>query len=364
MPKRKLISILLISIFYLFFVFLNKHQLFKKFDQDTVLKYLRSQDIEDINDEIKDRIFISDDEIYQAAGYLYSIGASPVTYNFQHPPLIKYLFGYSAKYLNLPVLPNIFFGLALLFEVYILGKLVLKNEKVALLASLFLLIDPVFKEVVIYSLLDLGQVVFILGFLITTIFYPKKNILSGILLGLALASKFYSPIFIFLLLVYLYKLLNKKLNIKNELLTLATAFVVFSLTYIKAFPVNLIYYQAKIIKFMIDHNRSVHWGEVIPIFTSGYALWPISLVASVVLIFKQKVKTIKFFIFLLPLIYFFVMTFQLSFTRYFILILPFLYLALSEGLLLTFSKVLPILNWEMKSTKKTPKKSSNSIKKS
>lgn len=364
MLKRKLFPYLLISICYLVFVFTYKDFLFRKFDQNIIPNYLRSQDIEDINDEIKDRIIVSDDEIYQAAGFLYTKGNPPTAYNFQHPPLIKYLFGYSSKYFNLPVLPNVFFGLVLLFEVYILGKLVFKKHEVGLLASILLLIDPVFKEVTIYSLLDLGQIVFILGFLITTIFYSKKYVLSGILLGLAAASKFYSPILVFLLVIYLYKILNKKLNIKNELFTLATAFIVFSLIYIKTLPLNPIYYQARIIKFMVNHNQSTSWGRVVPMFTNGYILWPLSLATSVVLLFKQKVKTVKFFIFLLPLTYFLVMTFQLPFTRYFILITPFLYLAFSEGLLLSFSKVLPIFNRKMKSTKKTPKKSSNSIKKS
>ena len=75
---------------------------------------------------------------------------------------------------------------------------VFKNKLIGFLASLLLLIDPVFKEVMMYALLDLGQMVFILGFIITTFYYKKHWIGQGVLLGLAMASKFYSPVIIFL----------------------------------------------------------------------------------------------------------------------------------------------------------------------
>lgn len=349
MLNRKFLPYIFILLCYVMFVITYKSFLFQKFNQDTMTRYFRSQDIEDINNEIKDRIFISDAEIYQATGYLYATGTSPATYNFAHPPLVKYLFGFSIKYFNLPLLPNMFFGLFLLFEVYVLGKLVFKNGSVGLLASLFLLVDPVFKEITIYSLLDLGEIVFILGFLITTVFYSKKYILSGILLGLATASKFYSPVVIFLGLIYIYKFLNKKLNIKHEFVILTTAFIIFNLIYLKAFPFNPFYNQAKTIKLMLTHNHAVSWGKVLPMFFGGFILWPISFFATIYNLLKEKFISQKFLLYLIPVFYFLVMTFQLPFTRYFILILPFLYLSLGN--------IFPISNWKMQGAKKTPQKS-------
>lgn len=307
-----------------------------KFDPMVVNRYLKSQDILDINGDIKDRVMVSDEEIYIASGYLYANGAKPTDYNFQHPPLIKYLFGMSSIYLSLPLLPNIFFGAILLFEIYLLGDLIFKNKLIGLFASLLLLIDPVFKEVSIYALLDLGQMVFILGFIITTFFWKKHWIGQGVLLGLATASKFYSPVIIFLGIIYLYKMFTKQFELRKEVSMLFVALVTFALTYAISFMnggFNLIFHQAKIIKFMIEHNHAIRWGEVITMFFGGYILWSILFFVNLYHLFRSKVSDPVFLLCILPTTYYLLLTFQLPFTRYFILILPFLYLNLCQFIL-------------------------------
>lgn len=323
--------ILLVSFFI--FVYLNQSQFFQKFDSQVVLNYQRSQDILDTGNKIKDRIFISDSDIYIASGYLYITGTDPRDFNFQHPPFVKYLFGISSKYFNMPLLPNLFFAFVLVLEVYLLGKLAFKSELIGLLSSLLLMFDPVFKEVSTYALLDIGQVVFLLGFLITTLYYKKHYIGQGILLGLAMASKFYSPVFIILGLVYLYKLLNKNFELKTEIRMLFFAFLTFCFSYVisfinDGFTFNIFLHQAKIIKFMIDHNRAQEWGSVVKMFLGGYFVWPLLFFISLYQMFKLKFNTISFWLCLIPVFYFLVMVFQLPFTRYFILILPFMYLSL------------------------------------
>lgn len=323
---------IILFVVFSFFVFLNKDYLFRKFDPLLVDNYLRSQDILDIEDKIKDRIFVSDEDIYIASGFLYANGASPTEYNFQHPPFIKYLFGISAKYFNLPLLPNLIFAVILLVEVFLLGKLVFKNEFVGLLSSLLLLFDPVFKEVTIYALLDLGQIVFLLGFILTTFFWKKHWIGQGVLLGLACASKFYTPIIIFTGIIFLYKFLTKDFNLKKELLMLIVSFLTFCSTYIVSFIndnglFNIFFHQAKIFKFMLDHNQAVEWGGVIKMFFGGYFMWPILFLINMFAILNTKFKDLRFLLLLIPIFYFVVLTFQLPFTRYFILILPFLYLS-------------------------------------
>lgn len=334
----KIYSLLIIFFIYLIFIFDNRGLLFKKFSQETVNTYLKSQDIYDKGGDIKDRVFVSDETVYLASGYLYAKGSDPRDYNFQHPPFVKYLFGLSSTVFNLPLLPNIFLGWALLLEVYLLASLVTKKEIAGLFTSALILIDPVFKEVVVYALLDLGQIVFILGFLITTIYYEKHFLLSGILLGLGLSSKFYSPVFIFLAVVYVYKLINKKLIVKREIYTLIVAGLIFYLTYAvsvindKGF-FNIFFQQAKIIKFMIVHNKALQIGGVLPMFFGGYLLWPISFAASLFSLYKDKFKSFVSFLILIPVLYTVVMFFQIPFTRYFILTLPILYISLSSLIL-------------------------------
>lgn len=337
MKSSNLKYILILTLSFFIFVFINKEKLFQTFDPDligvdpqVVNRYLKSQDILDVNGVIKDRVIVSDEEIYIASGYLYANGAKPIVYNFQHPPFVKYLFGISAKYFNMPLLPNIFFGAVLLFEIYLLGYLVFKNNLVGFLASILLLIDPVFKEVTNYALLDLGQMVFILGFIITTFFWKKHYIGQGILLGLAIASKFYSPVIIFLVIIYIYKILTKQFIFKKEIVALLVGFVTFSLCYIKAFPFNIFFVQAKIIKFMLDHNTATEWGGVLPMFFGGYFLWPILFFVNLYQLFCSKFSGVRVLIYILPTIYYILMCFQLPFTRYFILILPFLYLSFTS----------------------------------
>lgn len=335
--KYNIAYLLVLLVFYLFFILLNRENLFRKFDVELINKYLRSQDIEDRENKIKDRIFISDSDIYIASGYLYATSSEPSVYNFQHPPLIKYLFGLSAKYFNLPLLPNIFFGLILILEVFFLGKFVFKSEKIGILSSILIMFDPVFKEVTTYALLDLGQMVFILAFLIST-FKFRSPIPDGVFLGLALASKFYSPVFIFLGLVYLYKLINKQFVLKHELFVLVFAFLVFNICYFSLFSLNFFYQQAKIIKFMLNHNQAIIKGGVVEMFFGGYVLWPVLFFVNLFVLFKSKFGSLKFLLTIMPIAYSIVLIFQIPFTRYFILILPFLYLSLTNF-------VVKVYNW-------------------
>ncbi|AKM83234.1 hypothetical protein A2422_00245 [Candidatus Woesebacteria bacterium RIFOXYC1_FULL_31_51] len=333
--KNNFIYLSVLIFAFLTFVFINRQSLFIKFGPNLINNYLRSQDILDTENKIKDRILISDSDIYIASGYMYANGIDPRKYNFQHPPFIKYLFGLSSKYFNLPLLPNIFFAGFLILGVYLLGINVFKNPTIGFLASILLMFDPVFKEVTIYALLDLGQIVFILWFLIISLFYPKHYLIEGILLGLALASKFWTPVLIFLGILYIYKLLVMKINIKNELIILFIAFLTFCLTYVVSFIksdglFNIFFWQAKLLKFMLEHNVATKWGSTLKMFFGGYLLWPIIFFVNLYLLFKTKIKEVKFLIYLLPILYLFLLTFQLSFTRYFILILPFLYLSLGK----------------------------------
>jgi hypothetical protein len=345
--KSNFAYLTILFVFTLVFFYLNKDFLFQKFDFEVVNRYLRSQDILDKDNIIKDRIFVSDEEIYIASGYLYANGVSPTDFNFQHPPFIKYLFGMSAKYFNLPLLPNIFFAGLLLLEVFLLGKLIFKSEVVGILSSLLLLFDPVFKEVTIYALLDLGQMVFLLGFILTTFFWKKHWIGQGVLLGLAVASKFYSPVIIFLGIIYLYKILTKQFDVKKETLMLIVALVTFASTYTISFingDFNFFFHQAKIIKFMLDHNQAVEWGGVIPMFFGGYVVWPILFFVNLFVLLKSNFTGLVFVYSLIPVIYFFVLCFQLPFTRYFILILPFLYLTLGVFLASSITKMRLLVN--------------------
>jgi hypothetical protein len=354
---KKILPYLLITIAFGLLLIIKYPQVFRyKFNQNLIHDYLRSQDINDPLGLIKDRIFVSDSDIYIATGYLYAKGGDPTNYNFQHPPLIKYLFGFSTVLTGNPFYVQIFFGLALLMLTYFLGTLQLRSGPwLPLLPVGFLLIDPVFGGMMNQALLDLGQAVFALAYVILMLFYPENYIMQGLILGLFAASKFWSTAILFVILIFAFKLFirKEKINMRNIGLSFVIAFAVFSLTYLKSFIdsgglFNIFFFLAKDLRFMLAHNSAVSYGGPIILFITGFFapwwqkgveraidwsfLWPVGLASSIFLALKTKIRDIKSFVFLLPTAYLLLTSTQVPFTRYFIIILSFIYLSLA-GLL-------------------------------
>jgi hypothetical protein len=351
---KKIIPYLLIAVAFVIFIF-SKHPdlLSYKFNQDVVKNYLRSQDIEDPNELIKDRIFISDSDIYLASGYLYAKGDNPAKYNFQHPPLIKYLFGYSVLLTGNPYWVQLFFGLVFLLLTYFLSSKILKYKWMAVIPSAFILSDPLFGNVISGCYLDLGQAVFAISFIILALYFPKKYFWVGLSLGLFAGSKFWSTAVMVAGLTYLFKFIiqKEKFNFLQILSTISVSLLVYLLTYTKYFLaggwlMSFIELQGRIFKFMLSHNSAGQIGGSILLFATGFftpwwkggveravdwsLLWPIGLISSVVLVIKSKFKGVELFIYLLPAIYLLLISTGVPFTRYFVIILPFIYISLTK----------------------------------
>lgn len=349
LAMRRPIPYILITLLFATSLFIwHRQSIDYKFAQESIHDYLRSQDIEDPQSLIHDRIFVSDNTIYQVTGYLYAKGESPVKYNFQHPPLVKYLFGFSTLLTGNPFYVQMIFGLALLFLTYFLGTKLFKNKWVAFAGTLLLLIDPVFQGLQSEALLDLGQSVFALGYVIMMLFYPESYILSGVILGLLAASKFWSTALVIVALVYLYKIFarREKVEVGKTILSFVVAFVIFCLSYSKEFIIaggafNIFAFLAKDAKFMFTHDSASSLGGPLSLFLTGYVkpwtlLWPMGLAASTYLAIRRFFFYQSFdwpsFAYALPFVYLLLISNQIPFTRYFILILPYIYLNLA-GLL-------------------------------
>lgn len=338
-------------------VFYKNRAIFEyKFNPSLVSNYLRSQDIEDVNDQIKDRIFVSDSTIYVGAGYLYAKGSDPTAYNFQHPPLIKYLFGYSTLIFKNPYVVQLFFGLLIIFLTYLLGFRIFNSRGVGLLASIFLILDPVFISQIGQTLLDLGQSAFALLYFLLAIFYPGAFVFQGLVLGLFAASKFWSTTIIFVAIIWGYKffLKRKEIEYRKLIYSFLIAFVVFSLTYLKTFIdrgglFNIFFFEARVLRFMLEHNAATVVGGSIVLYLTGYFVkwwgnsefvhstpwsffWPATFfVALFKSIFSKK--DLRYLVFFLPVVYLFLTVTQAPFTRYFVIVLPFFYLSFSAFLL-------------------------------
>jgi len=360
---KKLLPYFAITLAFGLFLILRHPQVFSyKFDQNLIADYLRSQDIEDPEGKIKDRITLSDSDLYIASGYMYATGEDPTGYDFQVPALIKYLFGFSIVLFGNPFFVQIVFGLLLLFFTFFLGLKLFKNQTVALIGTGLLLIDPVFGRMMDGALLDLGQAVFALSYTILMLFYPERYILQGVVLGLFATSKFWSTAVIFVFLTLTYKILirKEKINYKKLILSFLVSFVVCCLVYIKSFinlhgNFNFLYYQARVLKFMLAHNSAGKLGGPIILFVTGYFapwwqegikrasewsfLWPAGLLTSLYLAIRTKMKDIKFFFYFVPFAFLLLISTQVPFPRYFLIILPFLYLTLAKGVVLFLRKL-------------------------
>jgi predicted membrane-bound dolichyl-phosphate-mannose-protein mannosyltransferase len=355
--KSKLALVFILAFYFVRMYFMAPAIFSFQFEQPRVREYLKSQDIPR---HVNGRLYLSDEDIHMAAGYLYVYGFDPTAFNFQHPPLIKYLYGYAIRFFGNPYIVQLFFGSALLVLTYFAALRITKKNWVAFLSALFLVTDPVFLDLSQHTLLDLGQAVFAMSYVLAHIYMPSAFVLQGVLLGLFAASKFWSTTLFFIGAVGLYRYLKKTLNIRNFSFQLAIAFVTFSAIYVHSFikhaPFNIIFFQLKTLKYWLHHSVSSVPGDAALLFLTGHhhmwwqnneitsvlgwpIMWPIMTVALLISIVAYRKKlTPIFFISLLPLLYVIYISLQAPYMRYFILILPYCYIILFNTISLLIDK--------------------------
>lgn len=362
--SRNLISIVII--WFLFFVCLIIQKPgFYKFDfnpEKLTATYLKSQDIYDPQGEIKDRVFVSDSEIYLASGYLYSVGADPAAYNFQHPPLVKYLYGFSLRLFQNPYVLQIVFSFAFFVLSYFLALKIIGDRRVSVLTLILISLDPLMADSVYNVYLDLGQTVFGLAFVLAYIFKPSSWIIQGLLFGLLLSSKFWSVSIFLMLILTFYRLYStKNIRVADFLKMLAVSGTVYLLTYINFFIhgnglIDFVWMQLKMLGFMLSHNSVSSPGGQIILFLTGMfdswwrngglangnvwsILWPLSFIALCYGLVIRKLRK-KFILPAIIVFGFFIATFfGAPFTRYLIFILPYLYIVLSIVIFHFLSKI-------------------------
>lgn len=366
MKVNNLLIILAISIVYFASLFVYKQNPFSfRFDQGLVNRYFLSQDI--TYEPSGKRLFLSDDEIHIAAGYLYAKGADPTQFNFQHPPFLKYLFGYSILLSNNPYIVQVVMSLSLLFLTFQLGLRTFKKWEVGLVGSGLLAFDPLFISLSTRALLDLGQSALLLAYALLVMYFPKRIVWQGIVLGLLFSSKFWAGSLFFLGFFTAYQMYNKQFTMKEFIKHLFIGAMVFSLTYFRTFInnsglFNIVFFELKTLKYWFAHSVSATFGSSIGLFLLGYMkswwgdgkmvrdgfwspLWPVGLFVSLIISAKQVIKTKwkitkELMIYLVPVAYLVYLSIQAPFIRYFIVILPFLYISLAQSIFLLLRKKL------------------------
>ncbi len=351
MNRKDIFFILGIILLYLTILFAIHPQIYTyRFNEYLVNDYLHSQDIP--QEDIKGRVFLSDSKIHEAAGYLYATGEDPSEYNFQHPPFIKYVYGLAIILFGNPYIIQILFGITLLVGTYFFGKKLYGSSMIPAIATILLVIDPLFIDLSQNLLLDLGQTALVMMYIIAFLWHEKNWLLQGILLGLLAGSKFWGGTTLFIVgLLVLYSFITKKFRYRIMILQGTIAFGVFCLLYTKTFinnggMFNIVFYELKTLKYWLHHSVSSFFGGSLLLFLTGYVhswwgdketirvavwtlFWPLTLFLSIVNGIRhiRKKMSVQRLVDFLPLIYLLYLGVQAPFTRYFIVILPFLYLS-------------------------------------
>lgn len=299
----------------------------------------------------EDRInIIQDEDLYAYSGWHYLTTSQLDSINIEHPPLGKYLIGLSILLTGNQNIGQIFWGLCFTILLYLLGKKIMNNSLLALLAVLLFTQEALFKEQMTHSLLDLIQGVFLLILLLITLLKPKYRIFyQGISLGCIASIKFPSIALIALITLFIYNFLqDKKSLIKNTLTISFVCLAVYLLSYSPFFikyqnPIHFYNLQLRALKIQLSHvpeypkgqvfnvllfDRWLSWWGTKDFIKSGYwnIMWPVLIISFVISLRTKFKKNLLINLWIISYLCF--IASRLFFPRYLLLLLPFLYLNL------------------------------------
>lgn len=142
----------------------------------------------------KKQILLGDDGLYAYEGWQYLQGKDPTALNPEVPPLGKYLIGISIIIFHNQNIFALLSGIFALIALYFISLFLFKKKIVALIPVTVFSLEPLFYTQIRAPFLDLLNLSF---FLMTTLFFLKKNyLISGIFLGLMMATKSSAATFI------------------------------------------------------------------------------------------------------------------------------------------------------------------------
>lgn len=195
---RKLLLPILASFFYLILMIacLPQHG-------SELLSFWSGQQRQQLNDLYSNSQYIlgeagekiDDETLYLYAGMVYAHGENPVEVNFEHPPLGKYLWGWSWRYFGNPYFLNPLVVLLALLMFYLLGRQLGLPDWTLIVgqALLIILLQP---SSLLRSLLDTQ--LFALSLTFFVLLFSKlpplyRSLLGGVVLGMLASIKYPLP---------------------------------------------------------------------------------------------------------------------------------------------------------------------------
>lgn len=316
----KKISYIIISLYFITLVILNRQTLFAK----TEISKLKSL-YEGSNYVLGDRgNKMSDDDVYTYAGYVYASGASPLSVNFEHPPFMKYLYGFSVDLFGNPSWIIVGFMLVQALCLVYLADDLYKNKKLLVAAVVFFLSNSLVYSYFTKALLDVPLAGMMLLSIFTYLRYMKhpsvlRGVLFGSVIGLYFSTKYPFPLSIGLYGLLLISVWLKYKNIWHMAIMLGSTAAAYLSTYIMFFLQgnSLIDYlrfeiwrlhwylgkadapRALILHTVLFGRHTAWWAHdnSMVVYPNYTILWPISFILFIVSFAKRiQQKT-----FLIPL---------------------------------------------------------------
>jgi hypothetical protein len=288
---------------------------------------------------------IGDDGLYAYHGWILLHGGDPSLVNPEVPPLGKYLIGVTELLFNNNNIFGLFTSLLLLTVFYLMNMQLFRNKLVAFLPIFLFSFEPLFTQQFMGSYLDSLHVSFLL--LTFLFFYRKQFVLSSIFLGCFAMTKFsyLAGFAAFSMVLYTFLVMRKELY--SYLISLFMVPIVGMLSYLRFFllghtPFDYLRLQKYIVSFYSTGAKATVFGMVFPmIFLNKWYTWwdgvqsmaewtigwPLTFVGAVYsLRFIRRNLASPFFHQLLwCCCYLVFLLLTPVFSRYLLLLLPFLY---------------------------------------
>jgi len=180
---------------------------------------------------------MGDGDIYTYAGIRYIQGENPVAINFEHPPLIKYLFGLSYFLVGFPAGINMLFLLLAAFCFWQLSSSMFDRHKWRNASFLVFLFHPFIISYFTQTMLDFGTMALSLLVLAAyqKFFFSKSKYHLGLFIlasGLFLSAKYPLPLnFTLIVSLLLWLFIKKKLSLINLVISASLIIGVYLTTY-------------------------------------------------------------------------------------------------------------------------------------
>lgn len=309
--------------------------------------------------------WLPDETLYSYIGGALVRGKSPILLNPEVPPFGTYLIGLSTVLFNNQHIIVLFFGILDLYLISLLGKQIYTSSITRIIPVVLFSSEPIFKNQLVYTpLLDIIQLSFLLGtfyffnkFLLSKNHNLKYALIINILLGLFISTKFFGTGIAVVLSILMTLLVYKEFTkIKYFLLTFPVSVLILYLNYFKVlvegYPINrFLGIQKWIFLYNKGHvtqpftiwpllflNKWFVWFGDKPIISDPQWLitWPliasVSIITAIISFIKKNIKKEAVILVFWIVIYLILMSFVQISARYFIILIPFLYLVSIYGI--------------------------------